>query len=59
MGIDGNERDVAVNIPLQLGLWLTADISGIAVLAGSDEDDRVVVNPVSRAFAPEEIPVQR
>ena len=57
MGVNGDEGDVAVDVPLQLSLWLTPYISGRAVIAGSDKGEAKVVNPIMNALASKEIPV--
>jgi hypothetical protein len=57
VGVDGNEGDVAVDVPLQLSLWLTPYISGCAVITGSDKGGGIVVNSIMNTLAPKEIPV--
>ena len=58
VGINGNEGDMAFDVPFQLSLGLTPDVSGRAVITGSDKDEGHLVNPVMDAFPPEEVPVQ-
>jgi hypothetical protein len=57
VSVTGNEADLAVDVPLQLSLWLTPYISGRAVITGSDKGNGVVINSIMNILAPKKIPV--
>ena len=49
--------EVAGNAPLQQSLGLAANITGGTAVAGANQLERIVVDAVASAFAPEEIPI--
>ncbi len=58
MSINRNERQVTVDVPEELCLGHAPDVVGVALSAGADQGDGVVVKPVTGTLSPEEIPVE-